>query len=150
MRSRARTNVELPCARRASRPQLKRDPLGSSTLESNPIVSREPIDFVVLDALANDLEDIEQILHLANHDSVGWRQLNGGRSYTRDQIIPSLLRLVRDDLVEACSYSESERSLVGIGRGVLPTGALDDVWFVMTPRGRVVHSSWESEGGMRG
>jgi len=139
---RAQDIVHSQLRRRARRPQLKRDPLGSSTLESNP--------FVVLDALANDLEDIEQILHLANHDSVGWRQLNGGRSYTRDQIIPSLLRLVRDDLVEACSYSESERRLVGIGRGVLPTGALDDVWFVMTPRGRVVHSSWEPEGGRRG
>ena len=99
-------------------------------------MSREPIDLVVLDALANDLEDIEHILHLANHDTVGWRQLNGARPYTRDQIIPSLLRLVRDDLVEACTYSESNRSLVGVGRGVLPTGALDDVWFVITARGR--------------
>ena len=112
-------------------------------------MSREPIDFVVLDALANDLEDIEHILHLVNHDTVGWRELNGGRHYTREQIIPSLLRLVRDDLVEACSYSESERGLVGIGRAVLPTGALDDFWFVMTPRGRVVHSSWEPETGAR-
>jgi len=28
VRSRARTNVQLPCALRAGRPQLKRDPLG--------------------------------------------------------------------------------------------------------------------------
>jgi len=30
VRSRARTNVQLPCALRAGRPQLKRDPLGSA------------------------------------------------------------------------------------------------------------------------
>ena len=112
-------------------------------------MSREPIDFVVLDALANDLEDIQHILEMANHHTIGWRALNAGRDYTREQIIPSLLRLVRDDLVEACSYSKPERGLVGIGRTVLPTGALDDFWFVMTPRGRVVHSSWEPETGTR-
>ena len=104
---------------------------------------RDPIDFVVLDTLANDLEDIEHILHLANHEAVGWRELNGGRNYTRDLVVPALLRLVRDDLVEACAHSESEQALRGIGRGVLPTGDLDSLWFVMTPRGRVVHSSWE-------
>jgi hypothetical protein len=108
---------------------------------------RESIDFVVLDALADDLEDIEHILNRANHATVGWRELNDQRDYTREQILQALLRLVRDHLVEACTYSEPERGLVRIGLGVWPTGLLDDSWFAITPRGRVVHASWAPETG---
>ena len=39
---RARTNVQHICALRASRPQLKRDPLGSDGLSQNDCDSTDP------------------------------------------------------------------------------------------------------------
>jgi hypothetical protein len=106
---------------------------------------RATLDFVVLDALVDDLENIEQILGRANHATEGWRELKHGGEYAKEDVVPALLRLIRDDLVEACRYSGPERALVPIGRSVLPSGDLADFWFQITPRGTLVHSSWRPD-----
>jgi len=111
-------------------------------------VPRETIDYVVLDALADDLESVETILRRTNHEEFGWRRLQDGRSFTRDEVVAALLRLIRDDLVEACAHSEADSALVGIGSRALPSGNLDEFWFVITPHGRMTHSSWEPSSGL--
>jgi hypothetical protein len=106
---------------------------------------RETIDFVVLDALADDLEDLEHVLHRANHDSVGWRGLNGGAPFRRADVVMALMRLVRGKLVDACVYSDDGTGLVRLESGVLPQHDFDQAWFRITPHGRTVHASWEPE-----
>lgn len=106
-------------------------------------MSRDLLDFVVLDALANDLEDLEGIVRILNSPSeLGWRDQHPGE-FTRMEVLSPLLRAIRDRLVEACRYSEGDRALVGLGEGSVPSGSIDDVWFRLTPRGRTVLNSWE-------
>jgi hypothetical protein len=106
-------------------------------------VSRQLIDFVALDALANDLENLDGILRILNSASeLGWRDQHPAE-FTRDEVVPALYRAIRDGTVEACVYSDSERALVGVGEGVVPSGPFDDVWFRLTRRGRLVLSAWK-------
>jgi len=106
-------------------------------------MARDTVDYVVLDTVADDLESIDNILHRTNHEEFGWRKLRDGRSFTREELVAALLRLIRDDLVEACAYSEADRALVGMGSRVLPSGDWDALWFRITPHGRISHGSWE-------
>ena len=104
---------------------------------------RDLTDYVVLDAIADDLESIEIILNRVNNAEFGWRELHRNAEFTRDEIVSSLFRLIRDGLAEACSYSEPDRALVSLGPRVLPSNELDEHWFVITPHGRMAHASWE-------
>ena len=103
------------------------------------------LDLCVLDTLANDLESLEDVLRLLNHPTVGWQHLNGQRDFTREDAVAALLRNIRDDLVEACVYDPEHTALVGSGSGRIPDGSLDDVWFRLTDRGRIVHGNWAPE-----
>ncbi len=101
------------------------------------------IDYFVLDALANDLEDIEHVLNLLNSPTeFGWRDQHS-EPFSREEVIPALLRGIRKGNIEACVYSEEKRALIGAGEGVIPTVPLDDVWFRLSARGRVVLNSWD-------
>ena len=104
---------------------------------------RDVTDYVVLDSIADDLESLEIILNRVNDPQSGWRELHGNTEFTRDEILAALFRLVRDGLAEACSYSERDRALVSLGPRVLPSGELDEHWFVITPHGRMAHAAWE-------
>ena len=108
---------------------------------------RRLIEFLVLDALANDIETLDAILALLNHDTVGWRADNGGRPFGRDDVVAPLLKNVREGLVEAFELAPSDQSLRALGRRVLPGSSLDDDWFALTPAGRVVHTNWEPPSG---
>jgi hypothetical protein len=106
-------------------------------------LSRELIHFVALDALANDLEDLEGILRILNSPSeLGWRDQHPAE-FTRDEVVPALLRAIGDGTVEACVYSDSERALVGVGENVVPNGPFDHMWFRLTRRGRMVLDAWK-------
>ena len=102
---------------------------------------RETIDLVVLDAIADDLESIEHILNRLNHAESGWRKLQGGVSFTRDHVVPALLRLIRDGLAEA--YHSEPGGLVKIGARVMPAGDFAEYWFAITPHGQMIHAAWE-------
>ena len=104
---------------------------------------RQLIEFLVLDALANDIETIEQILDLLNHDAVGWRGANGGRLFGRSDVVAPLLKIVREGLVEAFELAPSGSSLTTLGVGVLPPSSLEAYWFGLTPAGRLVHTNWD-------
>src|SRR5207247_5890546 len=111
-----------------SAPQLKRDPLGGSR------VPRPALDYVVLDAVADDVESFAHI---------------------RDQIVPSgpsqasalvasLRGLVQERLVEAYTVPADETELVSAGEGRWPPANVDDMWFRITGRGKMVHEAWAS------
>lgn len=104
---------------------------------------RNPLDYFVLDSLANDIEAIENILKILNSDTeFGWRDQHP-QPFERGEIIPSLLGGVQRGDIEACVWSEEDRALVVAGPGVVPGGYLDDVWFRLTDRGRTVLESWD-------
>ena len=103
---------------------------------------RQQIDYFVLDALADDLEALEDILRLVNHESIGWRSHNGGRAFARDDVVSALRRGVREGLIEAFTLDSSGKSLRPLGVGRLPSASLDDYWFGLTPAGRLTHQNW--------
>ena len=102
---------------------------------------RETIDLVILDTIADDLESIELILGRLNHPEFGWRKLRGGATFSRDDVVPPLLRLIRDGLAEA--YHSETEGLAKIGDRVMPPGDMDEYWFAITPHGLVIHAAWE-------
>jgi hypothetical protein len=106
-------------------------------------MSRAVTDLCVLDTLANDLESLADMLRLLNHPAVGWRDLNGEAPFGREQVVPALLRRIRDDLVEACVAAPGG-ALVGIDGP--PDGSLHACWFRLTARGRIVHANWTPPG----
>jgi hypothetical protein len=105
-------------------------------------MKRGLIDYLVLDALANDLEDIEHILEILNSDTqFGWRDYHP-EPFTREEMVPALVRAIHDGCVEACIFSEEDGALIGAGERVVPAVPLEDVWFRLTSRGRTVLENW--------
>ncbi len=109
------------------------------------VMGRQAIDLFVLDGLADDLEDIIQLLKGLNHEEFGYRSWREGASFAREEVVAALARLIREELVEACVWSDEHHALVDAGRTVLPEGDWTDVWFRMTKRGRILHTAWCEE-----
>lgn len=106
-------------------------------------MSRAPIEYFVLDALANDLEDVDHIVQILNSPTeFGWRDQHP-EPFTPQEVIPPVLKGIREGNIEACIFSEEERALVGAGEGVIPSSPLSEVWFRLTPRGRLVLNNWD-------
>lgn len=104
-------------------------------------MARPDIDYFVLDALANDLEAVEDIVRLVNHADIGWTDLAGG-PIVRSAVLLALPRLVRDGLVQAYVYAAASPTLEELPVGALPDVPLEDCYFGLTARGRVVHANW--------
>lgn len=103
-------------------------------------------DMYVLDGVADDAESLDDILRMLNSDtSVGWHK-QWGRDFTRDEIVQSLARLIKDGAVRVSALTSDARWLEELEPGALPPGRFDDVWFTMTPRGRLLHNNWHPEG----
>ena len=104
-------------------------------------------DLYVLDTLADDVEDLSTIMRALNSDTaIGWHH-TWGRPFSRDEVVQALSRLITNDLVQVAVLAENGKEVENIAAGQLPPGDYDDVWFAMTPRGRVVHSTWDPEVG---
>ncbi len=102
-------------------------------------------DMYVLDALANDVEDLESILRMLNSDTdLSWHD-EWGRSFTRSDIVSALSRLIRRDFVQVFARDQEAKSIEKIARRTMPPANYDDVYFGMTERGRIVHSNWGPE-----
>jgi hypothetical protein len=101
----------------------------------------ENLDFFVLDTLANDIEGFADVIRLVNHPVIGWADV-AGRGFTATEATTALLRLIREGSVEACYLSDDGKELRGAGDAVVPTLPLGDLWFRMTPRGRIRHTNW--------
>ena len=103
---------------------------------------RELIDYFVLDALADDLEALEDVLRLLNSAHLGWRS-HHAKPFTSDEVIPALFRGIRDGLIRAAVLAADGKRLEPMEDHALPARPLDEVWFELTPQGRVVHSTWD-------
>ena len=109
--------------------------------------SMEKPDYFILDAMANDIESVDDVLRILNSNSeLGWTDV-WGRPFTREDVVGSLVRLLRRQLVQAYSTSESEAALSPLEAGTAPE-RFGEAYFGLTERGRLVHANWESpEGG---
>ena len=103
-------------------------------------------DMYVLDSLADDVENLEEILRSLNSDTaVGWHQ-RWGRHFSREEVVQSLSRLIQTDCVRASVLTENGKWLQELPSSTLPPGNFDEAWFGLTPRGRLIHTNWEPDG----
>lgn len=104
--------------------------------------SRTP-DIYVLDALANDIEDLDSILRMLNSDTaLGWAK-EWGRAFTRSEIVEALSRLVKKGFVGVLVLADDGKSLVDLDPRALPPNDYTDVYLSLTERGRLVHTNWD-------
>lgn len=107
-------------------------------------IARLP-DMFVLDALANDIEDLDGIIRMLNSDTaLGW-VAEWGRSFRREEVVEALSRLIMRDFVTALILHSDGRSLQKLPAMTLPPLSYDEAYFSMTDRGRLLHSSWEPD-----
>jgi hypothetical protein len=105
-------------------------------------MARALIDYLVLDALADDFESMEQIEPDMKRALEFWCIDEPASKFSRAEIVLAITRLIRDRLVEAVALNSDGKSMSNIGEGVHPKGNLDDYWFGMTARGKIVHTGW--------
>lgn len=105
----------------------------------------DTLDLYVLDAVADDIEGLDAILRTLNSDSAGGWRRSRGRPFTREEIVQSLSRLIRADLIRVALLTPNGTTLEDISVGQLPPASYDDAWFSMTQRGRLRHSNWDPE-----
>jgi hypothetical protein len=115
--------MNLSLARRS----LSAIPLGGST------VARPALDYLILDAVADDVESLVDI-----------RGRVATSEPSESHLIATLRRLVQERLVEACTIPGDKVELVSAGQGVWPPASTEDLWFQITGRGRMVHETWAS------
>ncbi len=100
-------------------------------------------DLYVLDALSNDIEDLESILRMLNSDTaLGWAK-EWGRAFTRGEIVEALTRLIRKAFVRVLVLADDGKSLTDLDPGTLPPNDYAEVYFSLTERGRMVHADWD-------
>ncbi len=97
----------------------------------------------VLDALANDIEDIESILRMLNSEtSLGW-SAEWGRPFVRAEVVEAISRLVAKDYVQVLVLSADGTSLDALPAKALPPGDYGAAYFALTEHGRLVHRNWD-------
>ena len=95
-------------------------------------MARHALDYLILAAVAEDVQPFARIQ----------RQV----ASTKSQLLAALRRLVQQSLVEAYSVPGERGKLVAAGQGVWPPAKLEDIWFLITGRGKMVHATWASTG----
>lgn len=69
-------------------------------------------DMYVLDALASDLESLDDILRVLNSDAeLGWRR-EWGREFQRTDVVQALARLIQADSVRVYLPNAATRGLI--------------------------------------
>lgn len=100
-------------------------------------------DLYVLDALANDIEDLDSILRMLNSDTaLGWTT-EWGRPFQREELVEALRRLSAKDYVQVLVLAPDGKSLEPLPAKALPPGNYQDAYFSLTERGRLVHRNWD-------
>jgi uncharacterized protein YecE (DUF72 family) len=105
-------------------------------------MARELIDYFVLDALADDLESLEDVLRMLNGDGLGWR-VHHRAPFAQEEVVPSLFRCIQAGLVRAAVLSADGKGLEPVEERAIPATPLDEIWFELTAHGRLVHENWE-------
>jgi len=97
-------------------------------------VARPGLDYLILAAVARDVESFARI-----------RRRIASTKSSRSQLLASLRRLVQQSLVEAYRVPGERGKLVSAGQGVWPPAKVEDIWFRITGRGKMVHDTWASD-----
>lgn len=105
--------------------------------------TRSVLDLHVLDCLADDIENVEEVVRklaasVNDHSAISPEP-------NREEVITSLSRLIRDNLVRSYAFAEGESSVSALPERALPGGSYDDAYFGITDRGRIVHATWVEE-----
>ena len=106
------------------------------------------LDMCVLDTVADDWEEFEHILELLNQDDdgvriPGWWIVRGQR-FTEAEVTVALIRMVKRGWIRVAVDHASQAILTDIPEGTLPP-RMADGWYYMSAKGRMVHSTWETE-----
>lgn len=104
-------------------------------------MARELLDYYVLDTLADDIESLEQILPGVRRAAALWQSDITVEAVSRQIVVLSILRLLSDGSVAALQLTASGKELEDAEEGV-PAGSLDDYWYRITTKGRMLHSGW--------
>jgi hypothetical protein len=107
-------------------------------------IARLP-DMFVLDALANDIEDLDSIVRMLNSETaLGWLS-EWGRSFRREEVVEALSRLIVRGFVTVLILHSDRSGLQKLPAMTLPPLGYEEAYFSMTDRGRLLHSSWEPD-----
>lgn len=106
-------------------------------------MKQKKLDLYVLDALANDVEDLESILRMLNHSEIGWSE-EWGHQFTSSEVVQALARLIRDSAVRAYVLDTNGKALEPLEVSALPA-TFEGVWFGLTGRGRMRHGNWQTD-----
>jgi hypothetical protein len=102
-------------------------------------------DLYVLDALSNDMENIDGVLRMLNSDSVlSWKR-EWGHEFSRLDVVTALSRLVRDDMVRVLVPDDTGTALRELPATTMPSSDYDGAYFAITGRGRMIHAAWDPE-----
>ena len=104
-------------------------------------MSRELLDYHVLDTLADDIESLEQILPGVQRAAALWRSEITVDSVNRQDVVRSLMRLLSTGSVGLLRLAASGKELEEVEE-TAPVGELTNYWFRLTSNGRLLHSNW--------
>lgn len=99
-------------------------------------------DMFVLDAVMDDIEDLDGIMRNLNRSTSSWRGI-WGREFRREEVVQALIQLIARDFIRAYVLDGGADALKALPRGIQPPGTLDHSWFGPTARGRFAHRNWE-------
>lgn len=103
-------------------------------------------DNFVLDAMANDIESVDDLVRILNSDSeLGWSDV-WGRPFARNEVVAAVRRLVLVGLARTYTFAERGIEVTPLADGVLPSN-MSDAYFGMTDRGRAAHAAWDAPDG---
>jgi hypothetical protein len=100
------------------------------------------LDYYVLDALADDIESLAQIMPSVERAAELWAGDVAPSDVTRQAVVTSLLRLIKECHVRTLALASSGKGLEELPERLAPSGSFDDYWFSLTSRGRLLHSGW--------
>jgi hypothetical protein len=101
------------------------------------------IDLYVLDALANDIEGFDDILRLLNSPDIGWVIENHGQAFVASEVVAALARTIKAGWVRALVVAPESSALQELDDFALPASPLESCYYMITPRGSIIHSTWE-------
>ncbi len=96
-------------------------------------MARPALDYLILDAVADDVESFVEI-----------RNRVAASEASESNLIATLRRLVQERLIEAYTIPGEKPELVSAGQGVWPPASAEELWFQITARGKMIHETWAS------
>ena len=104
-------------------------------------MKRGLLDFCVIDALAQDVDQLEEVVWYLN-SGLSDRKTYHPEPFVEDEVAPALIRGIQDGLIMASVLVPGQKSLTPLGDGVVPEVPLDEVWFGLTQRGWLLYQNW--------